>query len=145
MWAGLLASSTSPHGPSDENLVFMNLLKQLSSLEVKILRHAAEQAHKYSSTHGLIISQGPIVPIDELPDLFGVQDLQRLDRELDHLRELGLIGFGLVGGGICLGSNNANLTPSPLALHLYVRAQGSKLSPTAYWKVDITDESPFRF
>ena len=31
MWAGLLASSTSADGRSDENLLFMNLLKQLSS------------------------------------------------------------------------------------------------------------------
>ena len=36
MWSGLLASSTSPDGQSDENLVFMNLLKQLSSLEVRV-------------------------------------------------------------------------------------------------------------
>ena len=141
MWSGLLASSTSSHGHSDENLVFMNLLKQLSSLEVKILRFAVEQARKYTSTHGLMISQDLIVPIDKLPELFGVQDLQRLDRELDHLRELGLIGSAMGGGGgIILGSNNADLTPSSLALHLYVRAQGSRLSPAAYWKVDITDE-----
>ena len=141
MWSGLLASSTSSHGHSDENLVFMNLLKQLSSLEVKILRFAVEQARKYTSTHGLMISQDLIVPIDKLPELFGVQDLQRLDRELDHLRELGLIGSAMGGGGgIILGSNNADLTPSSLALHLYVRAQGSRLPPSTYWKLDITDE-----
>ena len=135
MWSGLLASSTSPHGHSDENLIFMNLLKQLSSLEVKILRFAVEQAPKYASPHGLALPQQVTVSIDKLPELFGIQDLQRLDRELDHLRELGLIGFG-GGGGIPMdASNTVELTPSPLALHLYVRAQGSRLSPTTYWNL----------
>ena len=134
LWSGLLASSTSPHGHSDENLIFMNLLKQLSSLEVKMLRFSVEQAPKYASPHGLILSQLLIVPINKLPGLFGIQDLQRLDRGLDHLRELGLIGFGLVSG-IDAHSNTADLTPSPLAMHFYVRAQGSRLSPAAYWNL----------
>ena len=133
MWSGLLASSTSPEGHSDENLIFMNLLKQLSSLEVKMLRFAVEQAPKHTSPRGFILSKELIVSIDKLPELFSIQDLQRLDRELDHLRELGLIHHT---GGIQLdGSNSADLTPSPLALHLYVRAQGSRLSPTTYWNL----------
>ena len=136
MWSGLLASSTSPDEQSEENLIFMNLLKQLSSLEVKVLRFAVEQAPKRASQHGLAIPEELLVQIDKLPELFGIQDLQRLDRELDHLRELGLIGFSGRGAGILLDdSNNAVLTPSPLALHLYVRAQGSRLSPTTYWNL----------
>ena len=70
-------------------------------------------------------------PRASLPELFGTQDLQRLDRELDHLRELGLVSRGIIPGS----SNTAELTLSPLALHLYVRAQGSKLSPTTYWNL----------
>ena len=137
MWAGLLASSTSPDGRSDENLLFMNLLKQVSSLEVKILRFAVERATKHASPHDFIISEELIVPIDKLPGLFGIQDLQRLDRELDHLRELGLISRGIL-----LASNIADLTPSALAIHLYVRAQGSRLSPMAYW--DLTSPTSTR-
>ena len=133
MWSGLLASSTSPEGHSDENLIFMNLLKQLSSLEVEILRFMVEQAPKHTSPRGFILSEELIVSIDKLPELFRIQDLQRLDRELDHLRELGLIHHG---GGIQLDDgNSADLTPSSLALHLYVRAQGSRLSPTTYWNL----------
>ena len=134
MWSGLLASSTSLHGHSDENLLFMNLLKQLSSLEVKMLRFAVEKAPKSVLTpHGLVVSQEVIVSVDKLPELFSIQDVQRLDRELDHLRELGLIE-----GGIVLDSSNtANLTPTPLAMHLYVRSQGSRLSPMTYWNLTL--------
>jgi hypothetical protein len=134
MWAGLLASSASPDGQSDENLVFMNILKQLSSLEVQVLQFAVDQVPKFASTYGLPLPQKVVVPVDKLSGLFGDHDLQRLDRELDHLRELGLIGFG-EGGGIEIESSDANLTPTPLALHLYVRAQGSRLSPTEYWSL----------
>ena len=121
MWSGLLASSTSPGGCSDENLIFMNLLKQLSSLQVKILRFAVEQAPKQASSQGLVIPQEMKVSIDSLPTLFGTRDLQRLDRELDHLRELGLLGSS---GGITVEDGQTNLTPSSLATHLYVRAHG---------------------
>ena len=134
MWSGLLASSTSPHRPSDENLIFMNILKQLSSLEVKMLRFAVEKAPKGVSSEGLIVPQEMRVPIDELRKLFGIHDLERIDRELDHLVALGLLGF-VTPGGIPIGSGVAILTPSPLALHLYVRAQGSRLSPASYWNL----------
>ena len=142
MWSGLLASSTSPHGHSDENLIFMNFLRQLSSLEVKILQFAVEQAPKRVSPHGLVFPQQVAVPIDKLPELFGIQDLPRLDRELDHLRELGLLGFGPDGGiPVGVGSPDvAFLTPSPLALNLYVRAQGSRLTAAEYWKLAPTNE-----
>ena len=75
-------------------------------------------------------------PTPAEPTLFGTRDLQRLDRELDHFRELGLFGFGL-GGGVNLEDGQTDLTPSPLAMHLYVRAQGSRLSPVAYWNLTL--------
>ena len=140
MWSGLLASSTSRDGRSDENLLFMNILKQLSSLQLSILRFAVQNPNKeVISPHGFIASEGSLrVPVTELAVLFGTEDLQRIDRELDHLRELGLIGGPVVlgmDGGIHPLSGTADLTPTPLSLHLYVRAQGSKLPPTEYWNL----------
>ena len=37
MWAGLLVSSCSPGGQDDSNLIFINILSQLTVLEAKIL------------------------------------------------------------------------------------------------------------
>ena len=134
-WAGLLASATCADGQSDENLMFMNILKQLSSLQVRVLRYSTENATKAVNHHGLISSSGSVrVETQQLDSLFGVDDLQRLDRELDHLREIGLIGSSL-GGGIELSGEHTDLTPTPLALHLYVRAQGSKLPPAEFWQL----------
>ena len=145
MWSGLLASSISPGGQSDENLVFMNILRQLSSLQVRVLRFAVENAAKFASPQGLPFPKDLPVSLAELPELFGTQDLQRLDREFDHLRELGLIGFGLSGGGISPEGSYVDLTPTPLAMHLYVRAQGSRLSPAQYWDLKAepsSDDTP---
>ncbi len=140
MWAGLLASATSPGGQSDENLIFMNILRQLSSLQVRILNYAVETAPKYAGQRGLPIPGRLRVPTENLSALFAVDDLQRLDRELDHLRELGLIGFGQ-GGGIDAEGDETDLTPTPLALHLYVRSQGSKLSAVDFWTLKPRRES----
>jgi len=133
MWAGLLASSVSAPSESDENLIFMNLLKQLSALQVRVLNYGVAEAKKYSSTFGLPMCYSLEVPSDRLSEVTGTVDIQRLDRELDHLRAVGLIGPYPSGGGIDLQTGKADLTPTPLALHLYVRAQGSRLSPTEFW------------
>ena len=135
MWAGLLVSSTSPEGKSDENLIFFNILKQLSSLQVRILSFAVERAFKFEGLFHLPGVEELIITVEELGLISKCGDLQRLDRELDHLRELGLIGFIGISGGINLETGDIDLTPTPLALHLYVRAQGSKITPVDYWKL----------
>lgn len=147
-WAGLLASSTSPGGRSDENLLFMSLLKQLSSFQVRVLRVAVERSRKRVTAQGLVYSEPMLdVPLDSFADLFGIGDLHRIDRELDHLHDLGLIGntrlFPHVPGGIEIGTGMANLSPTPLAIHLYIRGQGSRLSPVEYWDLrGEEDEEP---
>ncbi len=134
MWAGLLASATSPEGNSDENLIFLNILKQLSSLQVRALNISVERATKFDAGYSLPNAGILLMKAAELGSALGCSDLQRLDRELDHLRALGLIGYG-PGGGMQAGKDVVDLTPTALALHLYVRAQGSKLSPVKYWKL----------
>lgn len=139
MWAGLLATSTSPSGGSDENLMFMNVLKQLSSLQVRIVRFSAENATKRIGRNELPFAASLYVPIEDLPALFG-QDLHRIDRELDHMANLGLIGEQPGHGGIHLARDKADLTPTPLALYLYVRAHGSKGTAAAFWNLKTESE-----
>ena len=144
MWSGLLASSVSPNGRSDENLLFMGLLKQLSSFQVQVLRFAVERSRKRVTSRGLVYSGSLLyVRLDSFPELFGTGDLNRIDRELDRLDDIGLIGttrlFPHIPGGIELDSARANLTPTPLALHLYIRGQGSRLSPVEYWNLSLAE------
>ena len=55
----------------------------------------------------------------------------RIDRELDHLRTLGLIHVGFESGSS--GDPVADIQPTALALHLYVRAKGSQENPVDFF------------
>lgn len=147
MWAGLLASSCTETGDDDSNLLFVNLLSQLTKLQAKIVRLACERAGKYQSG-GLILSYQFALTTDEFAQLVGEPDIQRLDRECDDLLSRGLLARG-VGGFQSHNANVVNLTPTPLALHMYVRCQGSRQSPIEFFdakQVDIGEKyrSPLR-
>ena len=135
MWAGLFASSCTATGQEDENLIFVDLLKQLTFSQAKIIKYSCENAKKVIYQNGLIAGDELEVDCKILIDITNITDIYRLDRELDHLRTIGLIGFG-IGGGFIVESKylRANITPSYLALSLYVRSQGSNIAPNLYWK-----------
>jgi len=132
-WAGLLASSCTADGKDEANLVFINLLNQLTSVEVHILQYACTSGQKRISNAGWILSAPIVIAQEQLVSIAGISDRHRLDRELDHLRALGLLaknaGFQAFGLDF-----SAVITPEPLALHLYVRCQGESRSPEEYFR-----------
>ena len=137
MWAGLLASSCTESGDDEGNLIFINILKQLTGLEVFILDYVCENCTKTVSEHGWVAASFSRIERDALVQLTGVSDVQRLDRELDHLRSLELIFEGFNQA-----STEANITPTALALHMYVRCQGYVGSPIDYFGLTVADASP---
>jgi hypothetical protein len=135
MWAGLLASGCNETGNDDSNIVFIAILKQLTVLQVILLRNAIENTSKYVSKGGWPYAENITYSIEELINICQTEDIARIDRELDHLRSLELIGNGLgEGGGFSPDNDNiANMQPTGLALHLYVRGEGFVGSPIDYW------------
>lgn len=139
MWAGLFASSCSKSGQDDENLIFVDLLKQLTVAEARILKYSCEKARKILHENGLIIGENLEIDCSLLLKISGIQEIHRLDRELDHLRSLLLI---VGSGGFTSGKNLvANVTPTTLALNLYVKSQGHNLDQRFYWKENLVTES----
>ncbi len=136
MWAGLLASSCNDTGDDDSNLLFVNLLSALTRIQACILRFACEHSRKFAAK-GLILACPMRVSVAKLIELTGERDIQRLDRELDHLRATALLG---IKGGFDPADPvlQADLTPTALALHMYVRCQGVRTSPVDYFGVDET-------
>ncbi len=129
LWGGLLASSCSEDGRDDSNLIFVNLLSQLTGLEVRVLTYGCQKCEKMVTPSGLIMSvQGLYVDIPTLKSLAGTEDLHRIDRELDHLR-----GLELIHVGIDPHTSTVDITPSALALNLYVRCQGFRGSPVEFF------------
>lgn len=73
------------------------------------------------------------VSLTQLQEIAGVVDSHRLDRELDHLRAL-----GLVDGGFNADEFEAYLTPTALALHMFARGQGHRGDPVDYFQANFS-------
>lgn len=123
MWAGLITSSCTDDGNDDSNLLFMNLLAQLSVPQVRILSYACARVATFVTKAGLVTTGELSATSAKLLTIAGIADLQRLDRELDHLRALDLLASG-GGFNVDIDDNKALIAPSTLALHLYARAHG---------------------
>ena len=140
MWAGLFASSCNKDGQDDENLLFIDLLQKLTFSQAKLLNYSIENCRKILYKTGLVLADDFEVHCDEIKKITQVNDIHRIDRELDYLRTLGLIDE--INGGFDVNNELiANLTPTYLALSLYVKSQGSSNNPDVFWKdVIITEE-----
>ena len=128
LWAGLLASSCTESGKDDSNHILVNLLAQMVTSQVKVLTYACTNCKVYVESAGLIYSEELSVTHDQVAQIAEIDDIHQLDRELDHLRTLGLID-----GGFDLTSQSADITPTALCLHLYVRSKGYVGSPVEYF------------
>jgi len=54
MWAGLLASLCTEDGKDESNLIFVNLLAQLTSSEARLLNYLCENAEKVTNPIGVV-------------------------------------------------------------------------------------------
>lgn len=133
MWAGLIASSCSGDGKDEGNLIFISLLSQLTSAQAKLLEFACKESAKVERG-GLVSAQPLDVEIKKLAAISGLTDIVRLDLELDHLRFLELIDMD---GGIDArtDASYANVTPSGIALNMYVRCQGCNDPPSRFYEI----------
>ncbi len=132
MWAGLLASSCTIDGSDDSNLIFIDLLARLTLLEVLVLERACKECRKVVAELGWIFTQGYSMSFEQLQECSGITDFQRIDRELDHMRTLGLI---TVGSGFSSYSTEANVTPTTLALQMYARCNGCTGDPLDFFNL----------
>lgn len=139
LWAGLFASSCTPDGRDDSNMNFVDLLRRMSSVEAKIIDYACRNCNKYIYPNQLIIADEISVPFDTLVEISGTDDIYRLDSELDHMRSLELLlqggSFAGIGGGFTATDNSleANITPSSLALNLFLKTHSLGISPKVFW------------
>lgn len=148
MWAGLLASSCSKTGGDESNLIFINLLSQLTSSEVRILNYICDNSEKKITINSLVYANELSISLRDLQEISGVVGIHNLDREIDHLRSLGLVlgGFPEIPedainafkrpsdiASKTLEDFEADISPSALALNMYVRCNGSLQAPNEYF------------
>jgi hypothetical protein len=141
MWGGLLAASCSDR-PDDENVVFVNLLSQMTSVQARLLKYASENCRVRLGGHGLLYPAETLyLEPEELRHIAEIESLHRIDRELDQLRNLGLIdqrsGFDTVHHG----AYPAHICPTVLGLALYARGKGSNAELVDFFKLSADHRS----
>jgi len=94
MWAGLLASSCTQDGRDESNLLFVGILTQVTTAQARFLAHVCNIAPKKLSLDGLIYAGRVELTPAQLFEIWQDQDVHRIDRELDHLAELGVTTGG---------------------------------------------------
>jgi hypothetical protein len=134
MWAGLLASSCSEDGRDESNLIFVNLLGQLTLSEVRLVNFSCKESQVALTPAGWLEATRDICTASALAQVTGIADFHRLDREVDHLRSLGLLTItaGFMG---MAQEKMADITPSSIGLQLYARSQGHRGSPEEFYGV----------
>lgn len=138
LWAGLFASSCTPDGRDDSNMNFVDLLRRMSTVEARILDYACRNSKKFIYPSKLILADSLSVPFDQVVEIASVNDIYRLDSELDHMRSIELLPQGSFiesGGGFSVGDEklDADITPSALALNLYYKTHSTGVSPIEFW------------
>lgn len=142
LWAGLFVASCTKDGQDDENLIFVDLLKQMTVVQARIFKYSCEGARKILYQNGLMVADSFNISCNELIELTSVKDIHRLDRELDHLHSLNIIGSSLMGAGFD-ENLDAAIKPTALALNLYVRTQGFHNDPAKFWERGVITKEEF--
>lgn len=143
MWAGLLVSGRTTDGKDQSNTIFINMLSQMTTSEVKILDYICGASNKILTSEGIVFAEDFDMTTENLLMVSGISDIQKLDLELDHLRSLGLItrpgGFMAIKGPVVekfeIPKSDVGVTPSGLALNLYIRCKGYSQTPKEYFNL----------
>ncbi len=128
MWGGLLASSCTPDGKEEENLIFIDLLSRLTTSEAKLLNYLCESARKYIPPPGWVIAAQLEPTPEEITDVTGISEITNIDNALDHL-----VTLGLLTGGFDMVSEEIRVQPTTLALQMYARCQGHSGPPREFF------------
>ena len=121
------------------------MLKQLTTIEAKIINYSCKNSRKIICNNGLLMGDDFVIELNDLKNISGITDIHRLDRELDHLRSLELIGTSMGGGGFNSDDINlsAHIGPTALALNLYTKTQGYNGDPREFWSTNIISQEAF--
>ena len=129
MWAGLLASSCTKNGKNESNLIYIDLLSRITPSEAYIINYLGE---KCSESKGLVSKYfNALININNelFKESLYFENLDHLERELNHLESLGLIrDVDLVYQHHLVG-----MAATGLLLDLYVNCNGSLLSTNNYF------------
>jgi hypothetical protein len=134
-WGGILATSCSVDGKDGSNMVFVELLSQLTTFPIRILTVVCTRATKVLSESGSISAKPLACKLGEITTTTASRGL-RIERDLEHLSELGLIEKRDSNSPALLPSDETFITPSSLGLELFARCNGHRGSLREFYASD---------
>lgn len=135
LWAGLLAASCISEPADESNLFLIDLFSQLAPIHIRIFVAGCERVRKARTTN---IDRAE-VPLEFLPEeimkISDSRDLVRIERDLFHLSELGLIESGEKSKTMSV-IDRAKVTPTSLGLELYARCNAHRGALVDFYGVE---------
>lgn len=149
MWAGLLAASCKSR-EEDENIIFVDILKRLTSSQVKLLNHLCENATKtidiinlpLIKESGLVSAVAMKIEYQQISEIMQTYSELKVDTELSALENMGLLEIAIKNGQLSIAYQlkskpNSTIRPTLISLLLYIKCKGSSVHPFDYFLIDI--------
>lgn len=124
-WAGLLATSCVADNATNSELKFVSLLSQITTMQARILAGACSLGAKAVGQHGRPPARPITCSAKDLVKIADTHDRVRIERDIVHLVELGLIEKSVKWRFFSL-LDQAVITPTELAVDLYARCHGRR-------------------
>src|SRR6185437_12064773 len=128
MWAELLAACCYEGAKDVVSLNYVTLLSRLDAVQIRIFDASCRRAIQAGWDQGFRFRQDLQSSAEEVRKITHIQNLMAIERDLNHLFELGLVEQ-TVRPILCQEIESVNLTPTPLALKLYAQCQGQPEPP----------------
>lgn len=106
-------------------MIFIDMLSQLTTVHIRIFAAACARVTISESECGGISSGRLSCSAEEMIQIAGLHDLVKIDRDLEHLSELGLL-VNRVKSRFFSPIHEADITPTNLGLQLYARCNGHR-------------------
>lgn len=138
MWAGLFVSSIRDN-PNDENLIYTNILRQLTLHEARIIKYMCENCSVTFPIGSLPMINGKSLYGNEFAQFTGVGNISYTESLLAHINSLNLntIKWGGTGEIFRYMENKSDyvihLIPTVLCLNLYLKCIGHKGTINDYY------------
>lgn len=132
LWAGLLAIACTPEKEDDVNLDLLERLSQFAAIHFRIFTVACARATKVLSGEGTVAAKPLIYTTDEVLKIVGSRDLGRVERDLQHLCDLGFFVSKNVPSSY-VPVDELDLAPTNLGLRVYARFHAHRGAVEAFY------------
>ena len=139
-WAGVLATSCTPDMSVEDTLKFVELLSQITTIQARIFSGACVRASKSIRSDGRVTARQLTCSALELVRIADTHDRVHIERDIQHLVELGLIEKNVKWKFFSL-LDQAVITPTELALELYARCHGHRLAAEEFYATHSSAET----